>query len=300
MRHTTFKPIGIGYVMSNKLLRKMDIEVYLPEQANMRDGEILPGTKDLKYALEDINNLVRQGKITTANTIPATWLPMTAHHLEAPSVRRGERVLIYAMANSKTYYWKEMGLDENLRKLDTIVIAISATKDEKDTTLTAENTYWMEFSSHSKKVAIVTSMANGEPFGYQAFIDTDKGEFRVIDSVNNYMELVSSENKLQMVSAEGAFSKVQENTVQLQTPDGAEYYINGKDITSNNADGCVYSMVGEEVILSSPAGGKITINADVVAENAGGSKLELVGGTGKLSAGSGGALTVAGGAVSGP
>lgn len=300
MRQSTFHPIGIGYVMSNKLLRKMEIEFYLPEQANLRDGEILPGSKDLKYSLEDINQLVRRGVITTANTLPATWLPMSAHHLEAPSVRRGERVLIYAMANSKTYYWKEMGLDENLRKLDTVVWAISATRDEEDTVLTAKNTYWVEFSSHSKKIAIVTSQADGEPFGYELFLDTAKGEFRVLDSVSNYVELVSAENKIQMVSAEQAFAKVEKNTVQLQTPEGAEYYIDGKEIMSNNADGCKYTMIGDEVVLSSPAGGKLVINKDVVAQNADGSKMELTGPAAKLSAGSGGAVTVANGAVSGP
>lgn len=300
MRHTVFKPIGIGYVMSNKKLREMEIEVYLPEQTNLRDGELLPATKDLEYELEDINELIRKGKITTGNTVPATWLPMTAHHLEAPSVRRGERVMVYNMADSEVYYWKEMGLDEDLRKLDTIVFAISATKDEQDTKLTATNTYWIEFSTHSKKVALVTTQADGEPFGYEMFLDTAKGTFRLIDTVNNYVELISEDNKIQMVTAEEAFAKVEKNTVQLQTPDGAEYFIDGKNIKSHNANGCKYSMIDDDIVLQSSKGGKITINADVAITNAMGSKLDLLAGIAKLEAGSGGALTIASGAISGP
>lgn len=307
MRVTQFKSVGIGYVLSNKELytttgpKKIEktIEVYLPEQNNVKDGEILPATKDLKYSLTDINEFQRQGKITTANSIPATWLPMTTNHMVPPSVRRGERVEIYRVGDEDKYYWRVLGLDDNLRRRDTIVIAISNTTDE-DAVLDFSNTYWLEFSTHSKRVALVTTQSDGEPFGYEAFFNTKDGEFRIIDTANNYMELISEKNLMQLVSADKAFHKVERNTVQSQTPEGAEYYLNGENITSRNAAGCESNMVDGVITLRSSEGGSLVIDQNVVAKSASGDELNLSGGTSVLKAGTGGAITIANGKVGGP
>src|SRR5690606_39358245 len=172
---TVFTCVGIGYALTNREMKSKMIEVFLPEQSSMRDGELIPGTTDLQYDMNDINQMTVSSKITTSNTIEAYWLPMGSWVAMPPSIRRGERVLVYRLGDTDVFYWKEMGLDEGLRRLDTIIIALSNTVDESTTHLTFENSYWLEFSTLTKKIALVTNKSDGEPFAYQVYIDTKAG-----------------------------------------------------------------------------------------------------------------------------
>lgn len=310
MQPVLFKSIGIARVMSNKPIHNEDtntpgmfnknITVMMLDTSYMRDGEILPATADLKFDVTDVDGVSRKGKISVGNDFEATWLPMKSHHLAPPSVRRGERVEIFQVADQDKYYWRELGIDDHLRKLDTIIIALSNTQDEEVTELTADNTYWIEFSTQSKKLAIVTSQSDGEPFGYEFFLDTKEGVFRGIDTQNTFLEMVSAQRLIQMMTADKAFSKVEKNTVHLATPEGAEYHINGENITSRNAAGSLFSMIDGEIKMVSSGGGSLVINENVVAKSSSGDTLDLSNGTSKLAAGTGGAITITGGTVGGP
>src|SRR5690606_33886982 len=96
-------------------------------------------------------------KLNTDLVISATWLPGATNRVSPPNVRRGERVELFTVGDTGKYYWRPLGLDDHLRKLETIIIGISATRDETDTELRPDNMYWFELSSHSKRLAFSSS-----------------------------------------------------------------------------------------------------------------------------------------------
>lgn len=294
MRMTAFKCVGIGYALSNKELRSKEISILLPEQSGMVDGELLPVEEELSYDVKDIDGVVRSGSINVTTGITATWLPMTSWVTEAPSIRRGERVLVYTMENTDKFFWSEMGLDGHLRRRDTIIIAISNTIDEETDEITAENSYWIEFSTLTKKIAIVTTKSDEEPYAYNIVLDTEVGEFSVTDDIGNYIQLLSPENKIHIENAEETSVRIEKNTIELNTSEGANTLMEGPDLTHTNAEGTVHSLIGDTLTLSSPAGGKIVINDDVLIENSGGSKVDLSGGDITIKNGGGAEVALAG------
>lgn len=294
MTPTTFTCIGIGYALSNREMKSKEIEVFLPEQSNMRDGELIPGTADLSYDLSDINAMTVSGKITTSNTITALWLPMSSWVAMPPSIRRGERVLVYRMADTDVFYWKELGLDDGLRRRDTIIIALSNTQDESTKYLTFENSYWLEFSTLTKKIALVTNKSDGEPFAYQVYIDTKEGRVVKQDDIGNFTEMVSAENRHQFVTADGTYLRIEKNFIDGLTSEGAQLFMDGPNVTMLNAEGCTYTLIDGDVTTTTPGGSSITMNSDIVFNNGGGCSIEMVGGNITITNGAGAVVDLTG------
>lgn len=218
MQSSVFRSVGIGRVDSNKELNSKVIDVVPIEWLPMRDGELTSNDTVQTYDTKDVDGVSVKGGIISSNTVSATWLPSGSNRLTAPDVRRGVRVELYQTADQDKYYWKTMGLDDNLHKLETIIFGISATQDESSTELSTENMYWIEFSSHSKMLSFRSCQANGEPYLYEMFFDFGVGEFTVKDDIGNFMHMASALNLIHLENAKGTFVKLDQMDISASAP----------------------------------------------------------------------------------
>lgn len=218
MEISVLRPVTIGIVAENKDLRSKEIAWFSPEWSAMRDGEILSNPEKMQFTTQDVNGSEVQGGIIADNTFKATWLPEGSNRLTAPDVRRGVRVQIYQVADEDAYYWRDLGLDGNLAKLETIIFGISDTKDEGDKTLRPENMYWFEFSTHSKKLAFSSSKADGEPYLYEMFFDFEVGEYTLKDDIGNFIHLASKLSLIHLQNDKGTYVKLDKKDINMYAP----------------------------------------------------------------------------------
>ena len=169
-------------------------------------------------------------EINSSKTLPAEWLPFDTNRITAPDLRIGERVMIWQYAGADKYYWSSIGKDDNLRKLESVIWAISATMDETDTTLTRDNTYFISISSHDKALEISTSSMNGEPFRYNIKLDTEAGNLVVKDTDGNSLVWDTANTSLKYTNREGTYFDVNLKNFFLYTPDKVQTLSKGESI----------------------------------------------------------------------
>jgi hypothetical protein len=218
MGSSVFRTVGIGRVDSNKAIGSKTIDLVPIEWLTMRDGELTGNETTATYKTTDVNGNAVTGGVITSNTIAATWIPSGTNRLTAPDVRRGERVEILQTADEDKYYWKSMGMDDNLRKLETVTIGISATSDESATTLDPANMYWMELSSHTKMFSFSSANAQGEPFVYELFFDFGAGQFTLKDDVGNYIHLDSALHLIQLQNDKQGLIEINDLDINISAP----------------------------------------------------------------------------------
>lgn len=275
MRTTEFRNIGVGIAISNVELKKGDLKVYLIEQGSLKSGEIMPGEASLPFDLDEYDGLKVRGELKTTHEKDCKWLPYDGNRMQAPSVRRGEWVEVFELADSGIYYWRSMGLDGHLRRLDTIIIAISDTTDESTTQLTPDNSYWIEFSTHSKKLAFQTAKSDGEAFMYSGVVDAKVGMAELKDDAGQSFLLRSKEELIQLQNGQESTFLMEKELMRMSTKAKASVELNKGNITAQNGKESKYTLLDDVITIESPLGGKIVIDDKVVAQSKAGSKMEL-------------------------
>jgi hypothetical protein len=215
---SVFKMVGVGVVANNKAIMEREIEVTPTEWLPMHDGEMASNAAKMTHKAKDIDGNESQGMMLTDQVVKATWMPSGSNRLSPPDVRRGVHVELWATADADKYYWKTMGLDDHLHKLETIVIGISNTTDESVTELKPENMYWIEFSTHSKRLAFCSSKSQGESYQHELYIDTDAGEFMYTDDIGNLINVQSKVNLIHLQNAKGTFVKIDQQDIKMYAP----------------------------------------------------------------------------------
>lgn len=292
MQVSQFRKVAIGVVAENMELKTPEgklnrtVRVTPTEWLSMRDGELKDDPTPMTFKSQDAQGNETQGGFITNQTIPCQWLPAGANRLTPPTVRRGMRVELYQMGDQAKYFWKYTGLDDNLMKLETIIFGISAhTKEQKageEMELDPSNMYWFEISSHSKKIAMQTSKANGEPFEYDFYFDLEKGEFHLNDDVGNLVELISKQHLIRIQNQDGAYIRVDRKDIKAYAPQNIE----GK------ADKDIKLTAGKNVKIT--AGENIDLDAKQNCRAKGGILASLTGGNSVLT------LTTAGTVLKSP
>ena len=281
MEVSAFKKVAIGVVAANYEIYDEDgklnkiIKVTPHEWLNMRDGELTDNPQSMTFKSQDAQGNETQGGFITNNAVPATWLPAGSNRLTPPTVRRGMRVELFRTGDQAKFYWRYMGLDDNLMKLETFIWGISAHTQEQNMGETMElnpdNMYWFEISSHSKKISMQTSKANGEPFRYEHFFDLEKGEFMVTDDVGNFLNLVSGQKLIHLQNGDGAFFKLDRKDIKAYAPQNIE----------GRADKDIKLDAGQNVKVT--AGQNIDLEAGQNCRAKGGVLASLTGGSSVLT-----------------
>jgi len=197
------------------------IEVFALGVSGGKTGEVSASVGKIKEEGIDGSGNRYQVVLEFSDTIPARWLPGDTNRITPPDVRIGERVQLYRVADSDQFFWKTLGLDNNLRRLETVIFAFSASEEDFEE-LNVENSYFVEISTHGKHITLNTSKANGEPFGYTIQLNTGEGNFTVTDDVGNYFILNSKDTLLHLQNKDGSLLKLDKRNGLMVLPDTFE------------------------------------------------------------------------------
>lgn len=240
MKATMFQPFSIGVVAENKALKSKVIKVTPSEDLPFIDGEIKENVTATAYAGTDDRGTPYEGTATTDNTIDATWLPYGTNRVTAPDVRRGMRVMLYRMGEDDgkagNVYWRSMGWDDHLMKLETVIFAFSATVDASKDVIDVESCYFVEVSTHQKHLLMHTSSANGEPFEYLFKFNTEIGDVTLTDDINNKIYMNSGEHQILLENADGAKVELNKKDIYGWAPQNMFLEaVNNIDVKAGNA-----------------------------------------------------------------
>ena len=251
---------SIGVVAANKELTSKEIEVTPIEDAPMTNGEVTDEGTKVNAKATDTNDAAYQTEVPTSNTVKAQWLPLgNTNRITAPDVRRGEKVVLYRFADQDKFWWVTLEDDIRLRKLETVIFAISGTRDE-NAEATSENTYFMEWSTHKKLFHIHTSKADGEPFAYDLQINAKDGIIILQDDDGNSFSLDSRERTWLLVNKDK--SKIEMNKTKL--------FIETVDLIDMKTKSYVLNCETSETNSTSSAKHTTpdnTLNADTAVQN---------------------------------
>lgn len=238
---------SIGIVAENKALSSKIIEVTPTEELPMISGQITGMIDTIDSKGVDAKGQNYETKLVTTNTIQAEWLRLgDANRLTPPDVRRGESVIIYQFADGDKYYWNTLKNDSKLRKLETVVWGISATRKEGDGSDPA-SMYYIEFSSHTKLITLHTSQANGEKWGYDIQINPGTGYLVIKDTNDNFIKIDSLNEAIKLSNASGSFVELKKKNIAIKAPETIT--IDAKTLTMTSTTGLWKSP---DLTLNSP------------------------------------------------
>lgn len=185
MKSTIFQPVSIGEAADNLVMGSHVIEVWPRELVPTMEGELTSASLPLETKGINSDGEAYAAKVDLSCTVSATWLG-GGNRLTPPNIRRGERLMLYTAGDSDKFYWRSMGMDQGLRRLETIIIAISANpKNTDQDEITQENSYFLEISTHEKLITFQTSMMNGELAAYTLQINLGEGTYTLTDEKGN-------------------------------------------------------------------------------------------------------------------
>ena len=260
---------SFGYAAENKDIESFDLEVWPVETLSYIDGELTSFKDILKSEGEDAFGNKYAVEVKSSNTIKATWIPFGSNRRTPPDVRRGERLLIWRYGDVDRYYWSTCGLDDVLRRLETVVYAWSNTRDESVKILDETNTYYFQISTHLKLVTFSTSKSDGEPYVYTIQINTKKGYLIVTDDIGNRIEMDSGEKIIEVENADGTKYVLDKHTITSYAKESSTHVTDGAYIVKCNT----YNMKADDSATStSPninmnATEKYSVVSPMISEN---------------------------------
>lgn len=242
----------------NLPLKSKFLEVIPLEEVGYVDGELSDERGTIEASGMDAEGNSFNVKMETSNSIVAEWLPLDSNRVEPPNIRRGERVLLWQFGDTDKYYWTPTGFDDNVRRKETFIFRLSNTDDETDKTITPDNSYWFEMSTHRKQITLSTSKSAGEAYGYTVQIDTDAGRVTICDDANNFIELSSADKKITLCNADDTHVVLDKTNITMNASDTVKitcknYLVNATNAiinaSSTSIEGGTASMGGTYNVL---------------------------------------------------
>lgn len=205
---------SLGIVTTNKALNSHEVEVTPIELVNMLDGELTSNPTGILDEGVDGSGKKYSVEVTADNSVTAKWFPFgSTNRRTPPDLRRGERVLLWQFADADVFYWTSTGWDDHLRRLETVIWAISNTTDESTKKIDPTNSYYLEASTHDKHITLYTSKNDGEPFAYTFQFNTRDGVVTLADDGDNYIEFNSAETAITMKNADDTLVQLDRQTI---------------------------------------------------------------------------------------
>lgn len=295
MFESKFRIVSIGIAAENKALDSYELPVAPIEIFPLVDGELVESLDETDVSGVDQTDLEYTVRLKTSSTVTATWLQKGSNRVTAPDVRRGERLLLWQYADSDKYYWTSMGMDDEQRRLETVIWAWSATPEIDAQLDLTENMYSLELSTHGKHITLHTTQADGEPFEYTIQLNTKDGLFFITDQDGNSIQLNSAERIIKAINSD-------ESEITI---DKTKIYAYAKDEIKARSDDHFEASSGGIMDVKCEATMNIEVAVDVNG-TVGGNTTLTVGGNitdtagGNVSITAGGAVSVVGkgGAIS--
>jgi hypothetical protein len=189
------KDIGIGIVAQDKNGEGVMISVHSNQMNPTFEGKVEHNFDNIIRSGKDHEGNEYTARTTVGTTIIAKWLRET-NKTTCPSVKQGEQVKLYQLADTTRYYWQSMGNDGNLRRTEEINnnYAASSTPEGKPDYRHETNQYHTSLDTENGLLSYQTSMNNGEKAGYNIQFDGMSGKVIVEDHKGNGFTLDSVKN----------------------------------------------------------------------------------------------------------
>lgn len=253
---SVFRCVAVGTAAENKKLGSSTLLVTPIEKLPFMDGEMVDKVDAVEFDGKDSEGKATTGKSFVSNNIEATWLPET-NRRTPPDVQRGEHVEIYQYANNDKYYWRSSGLDDNLRRLETIIVGINANPAMGQNGVDPDNMYFIEISSHSKTITLSTSQKNGEVCTYDFQFDMAKGKVVLQDNIGNYGLLDSIQKNIEFKNALGTYLQLNKQNIKGFAPKNIDLEatnnvdVKAKKVTINGG-GSILTLQASGTTLKTP------------------------------------------------
>lgn len=251
-----FRMVSLGTAAENLKLGSSTLTVSPHEKLPFMDGELVEKVDTLEFGHKDISGKENSGQTFVSNNLTAEWLP-TGNRKTPPNIRRGERIKIYQFGSNDQYYWRAVGLDEHLRRLETVVFGINANPNEASDGGHPENMYFIEWSSHKKMITMSTSKKNGEFCIYNVQFDMATGRIVIEDDLNNSILFDSKNTLIRIVNALGTFLELNKKDINAYAPGNVKAEavnnvdVKGKKITLNGG-GSILTLQQAGTTLKTP------------------------------------------------
>lgn len=218
LRRELFTPIGMG-ICAHNIERGDKAGHFWPIQLMptlIGDVDLGTAIRKGKGILSDINTSPYAVSVTQSAFISAIWMPRT-NVATQPDLRAGEKVMLYRMLDTDQYYYEPLGMDDNLRRLETQIYAFSANPDAKDAERNRDNCIVLEISGHDNHITLTTptKKVNGELVAYTFQIDQGKGTFTFEDDIDNFFHLNSTEHLWQLYNADGTLVELDKKEINI-------------------------------------------------------------------------------------
>lgn len=199
-----FQIYSIGIAAANKHLDSDILYVQPIEVTAFVEGELDARLEEVEGGGVDRHDEEYTVKVTKDTSVEAKWLRIThSNRRTPPDIRRGERVMLYRHSDSGEFFWDSMGMDDHLRRLETVIWTWGATDREEEDATDPEHCYSLEICTHTRQVTFRTVKGKDhggggtkEPFAYTFQFNTDYGSVVLTDDDGNYFELDSHESRL--------------------------------------------------------------------------------------------------------
>jgi hypothetical protein len=219
-RLSVFQKYSIGIVAEHKDLQSKLVLVTPIEETPVMDGVLKSNPMVLETKGVDSSGNDYQTTAMTDTTVTATWLPDSANRITPPDVRRGTRVQLYRMADSDTFYWRDLGLDGHLKRLETCTLVFNNNPDAAgDDTIDPASSYFMEVSTHSGTATFATSKSNGEPLAWTIQVNAKEGSVSVVNDDNDEFTFDGVEKHIFAKLSTGTEFNLNQNNIYGFAPD---------------------------------------------------------------------------------
>lgn len=216
-QQSQMKNVSVGIAANNKDVGSNMLMVLPIEMLQMADGEVASELRDEKSSGQNASGESYQHTVRTDLAIPCKWYPISnTNRRSAPDVRRGERVQIFTFGDNNEYFWQSLGMDDHLRKLETVITTYSGTADESVDGTKPENSYFFEVSTHNGTVTFQTSKQNGEFSSYAVQIDAKNGKVMVADALGNKFVLDSAATLIELTNADNTTVRLDKQNVLIK------------------------------------------------------------------------------------
>jgi hypothetical protein len=218
MQRSVIGIYSIGVVAENKALDSDLIQVIPVEVLNLMDGELNSELVEVKSAGLNEDGTEYTVTVKKGATIEAEWFGET-NRVTSPDVRRGEQVWIWQSENADKFYWTAMGRDDNQRRLETVIYRYSGIPENVDEEITADNSYFLEFSTHDKTIILKTSRRNGEVCIYTFHLDPGTGTATLQDDVGNIIQIDTADTIITVKNALKSYVVLEKEKIEIVAPD---------------------------------------------------------------------------------
>ena len=240
------QPYSVGLAAANLLVGQTELSVFPSEKMTHTDGEVTDHTAITSTKGMDGSGNNYTDNVESSLAIKAKWLSRNPWLKFPGLVRRGEEVQIWRVGDTDQYYWELMGLSNHLRRKDIILFAVSNTKDEKTTDLTAQNSVFFELNTVDKHITLSTPENDGEKCRYVVQLNYGAANFSLSDTIGNSIVMDSIAELIQLRNTSDSFIKLDKFEIIGEASEAIKFKTKLFDVQTDtfNVDSNTTNMTG--------------------------------------------------------